>query len=173
MAHQSQSYADTVLVTGASGYIAGHIIQQLLQNGYNVRGTVRSLKDHKTKYKQLYDLQNENTGKLELVEANLLSDDKWDDAINGCSYVMSVASPVPRANDKPKQMIETAVEGIKRILSVCLKYKSQIKRFIFTSSVATMVYTAQNAKGPISLFKASDWTELGILLPSVHRQLVY
>ena len=74
---------------------AKNIIQQLLQNGYNVRGTVRSLKDHKTKYKQLYDLQNENTGKLELVEADLLSDDKWDDAINGCTYVMSVASPNP------------------------------------------------------------------------------
>merc|ERR1719203_1439408 len=107
---------DIVLVTGASGYIAGHIIKQLLENGYNVRGTVRSLKNHETKYKHLYDLQNEKqSNKLELVEADLCSDDKWDSVISGCSYIMSVASPVPRAagtgqgKTSPDKFVETAV----------------------------------------------------------------
>ncbi len=37
--------AVSVAVTGASGYIAGHVIEQLLSNGYRVKGSVRSLAD--------------------------------------------------------------------------------------------------------------------------------
>ena len=33
----------TVLVTGASGFIAIHTIIQLLEKGYRVRGTLRSM----------------------------------------------------------------------------------------------------------------------------------
>ena len=35
--------SDLVLVTGASGYVAGHCMLRLLQDGYRVRGTLRSL----------------------------------------------------------------------------------------------------------------------------------
>lgn len=65
-----------MLVTGASGYLATHCVQQLLQQGYSVRGTVRSLKNE-AKVKPLRDLENAR-GLLELVEIDLMdSIEKW------------------------------------------------------------------------------------------------
>ena len=62
------------MVTGASGFIAIHCIQQLLNQGYKVRGTVRSLQNEK-KVKPLKDLEHSEA--LELVEADLTKDDGW------------------------------------------------------------------------------------------------
>lgn len=64
-----------VLVTGASGYIATHIVQQLLTAGYQVRGSVRSL-DNKTKVEPLRNLNHANE-RLELCVADLLDADSW------------------------------------------------------------------------------------------------
>jgi dihydroflavonol-4-reductase len=58
-----------VLVTGATGYIASHVVQQLLAEGYNVRGTVRSTTGPKVAH--LLDMGE----KLQLVAADLLSPD--------------------------------------------------------------------------------------------------
>lgn len=65
-----------VLVTGASGYIAGHVVKLLLESGYAVRGTVRSLKD-RDKFKYLYCVCPEAQHNLELVEADLLHEESW------------------------------------------------------------------------------------------------
>ncbi|KAJ8031178.1 Tetraketide alpha-pyrone reductase 1 [Holothuria leucospilota] len=61
-----------VLVSGSSGYIAAHIVQQLLQAGYQVRGTVRSLKNE-NKIGPLKKLGEEVENRLELVEADLMN----------------------------------------------------------------------------------------------------
>ena len=71
-----------VLVTGASGFIASHIVKQLLEQGYDVRGTVRSTKNL-DKYKWLTSMADELDGDLELVEGNLLDADCWNDAAKG------------------------------------------------------------------------------------------
>jgi dihydroflavonol-4-reductase len=77
-----------VLVTGATGFVAGHVIQQLLAAGYHVRGTVRSDKGPKVAHLLL---MGEN---LHLVCIDLLTPDGWDDAARDCDYCMHVASPV-------------------------------------------------------------------------------
>lgn len=82
-----------VLVTGASGYLATWIIKLLLEQGYKVRGTVRSLAN-KDKYAKLLALQSSDTH-LQLVEANLNSEAGWDAAVSGCDYVLHTASPLP------------------------------------------------------------------------------
>ena len=69
-----------VLVTGASGYIATHVVQQLLQQGYMVRGTVRS-KSNEKKVKPLMNLYPEAKHPLELVEADLMKADGWAEAV--------------------------------------------------------------------------------------------
>ncbi|KAK3575860.1 hypothetical protein CHS0354_034456, partial [Potamilus streckersoni] len=66
-----------VLVTGASGYIANHIIKQLLEEGYRVRGTLRSLQDE-DKVKRLNELCPDAAHKLELIEADLTKPDSWE-----------------------------------------------------------------------------------------------
>jgi nucleoside-diphosphate-sugar epimerase len=83
-----------VLVTGASGYIASHIVKQLLEKGYRVRGTVRNLNDEK-KVAPLRSLATASEYQLELVEANLLDEACWLEAVKGCTYVLHTASPFP------------------------------------------------------------------------------
>ena len=73
---------ELVLVTGASGYIAAHIIQQLLENGYKVRGTVRSLRNEQ-KVAPLRKLGGDKNENLELVEGNLLNDACWPGIVEG------------------------------------------------------------------------------------------
>jgi len=60
-----------VCVTGASGFIAAHIVRELLERGYRVRGTVRSLR-HPDKYTFLTQLPGA-AERLTLVEADLLA----------------------------------------------------------------------------------------------------
>lgn len=66
-----------VVVTGASGYIATHVVKQLQEGGYRVRGTVRSLQDE-NKVKHLQDLCPDAAHKLELVEADLTKPESWE-----------------------------------------------------------------------------------------------
>ena len=83
----------TVLVTGATGFIAGHCIEELLSHGYKVRGTVR---DQATANVAHLNAIAQNTGgELELTEATLDHDKGWAQAVNGCDYVWHLASPVP------------------------------------------------------------------------------
>lgn len=94
------------LVTGASGYIAMHIIELLLNQGYYVRGTIRNLND-KEKVDALKKL-----GPIELVEADLENAESWKTAVKGIDIVLHVASPVPFGNSlKAEQFIKQAVDG--------------------------------------------------------------
>ena len=85
---------DLVLVSGASGFLASHIVKQLQEQGYRVRGTVRSLKDEK-KVSPLRKLVENPKYPLELCEANLLDEKCWIDPVKDCTYVIHTASPVP------------------------------------------------------------------------------
>lgn len=68
MSPQNETWAipkgSTVLVTGANGYLASHVVDQFLQRGFNVRGTIRDT----TKGSWLTDLfaQKYGTGRFEL-----------------------------------------------------------------------------------------------------------
>lgn len=69
-----------VLVTGASGYIASYIVKLLQEEGWNVRGTVRSLENEEV-VKQLKELVPNAKYPLELVEADLLKEDSWKEYV--------------------------------------------------------------------------------------------
>ena len=85
-----------VLVTGASGFAATHIVQQLQEEGYRVRGTVRSVMNE-VKIKPLKDLCPMAQHPLELVEADLNDNAGWEKAVAGCKFVIHVGSPVLNA----------------------------------------------------------------------------
>ena len=102
----------TVLVTGASGFIGLHCIDQLLSQGYEVRGTVRSL-NRKEELDTALSNKGHDVSNFTLYEADLTRADGWEEAVAGCDYVLHVASPfilgVPKHED---ELIKPAVSGV-------------------------------------------------------------
>lgn len=143
-------------MTGASGFLASHVVQQLLENGeYMVRGTVRSLANEK-KVAPLRKLKPESAKyDLELVEADLMDKESWMEAVKDCTYVIHVASPFPNENPRDEmEVIRPAVEGTKNVLEACAKTKGAVKRVVLTSSGAT-IYAGRMSENKV--FTEEDW----------------
>lgn len=142
---------ETVLVTGGTGFVGGHSIIQLLNQGYKVRTTIRDIgkqDDLKQSIRSLKLVQdpsqvNEN---LSVFKANLLSDAGWAEALCGCHYVLHIASPLPL--EKPKndddEVIKPAKEGTLRVLKFSVE--AGVKKVVFTSSFAAIGYGHPDAK---------------------------
>jgi len=125
---------ETVLVTGGSGYIGGWCVAGLLQQGYVVRTTVRDLGKEAAVRASLGKITDPGN-RLSFYAANLTSDDGWDAAVEGCDYVLHVASPLGVSDPKdPDELIVPAREGAKRAVAAAIKAK--VKRVVMTSSVA-------------------------------------
>lgn len=145
-----------VLVTGASGYVAGHVVQQLQEAGYKVRGTVRSLKNT-DKVKHLYHLCPDAAHKLELVEADLTNPESWPPAVGGVTYVIHVASPFPITQPKREEdLIVPAVEGTLSVLRACAK-TSSVKRVVMTSSCAAVGWEVRHQDSQTRT--EEDWSD--------------
>ncbi|XP_021772103.1 cinnamoyl-CoA reductase 1-like [Chenopodium quinoa] len=128
-----------VCVTGASGYIASWIVKLLLQRGYVVNATVRSLNDP-TKTDHLLALDGAEH-RLHLFEANLVEEGSFDSAIHGCDGVFHTATPLKFNSENPEaEVIDPAVKGTLNVLASCAKSPS-VKRVIFTSSTAAVSHT--------------------------------
>ena len=127
-----------VLVTGASGYVASHCIKKLLEDGeYRVKGTVRSL-TNETVCEALRNLVPDAKYPLELLQADLLEEGSWKGAVEGCTYVLHVASPCSLATPKHEdELIKPAVDGTLNVLKAC-KEVGGVKRVVLTSSVAAI-----------------------------------
>ena len=144
---------ELVLVTGASGYIATHVVRLLQQQGYRVRATVRSLKNEE-KVKPLRELCPDAKHPVELVEADLMNDECWVPAVKGCAYVLHMASPFPAekpANDD--EIILPAVNGTLAVLKAC---DEGVKRVVVTSSATAITSGSDATEKP---FTEEDWTD--------------
>lgn len=113
--------AERVLVTGVSGYIAGHVVAELLAHGYRVRGTARR-----------------PVGRLaDVVTADLTSDDGWAEAVDGCDYVLHMASPLPRGVPRTDdEVVRPAVDGTLRVLRAAAG--AGVRRVVVTSSLSAV-----------------------------------
>lgn len=130
----------TVLLTGASGYIAKHIALQLLDAGYHVRGTVRdtarAAEVTAAVSQHLADPAN-LANRLSFVTLDLTSDDGWDAAMAGVDVLMHTASPFPMAQPKNEDaLIRPAVDGALRALKAA--QSAGVTRVVFTSSTAAI-----------------------------------
>jgi|SRR5436305_1020999 len=146
--------AETVLVTGGSGFLGGWCVAELLGRGYEVRTTVRDLARER-EVREAVGSEVDPGERLSVLAADLARDEGWDEAVAGCDYVLHVASPFPPVQPKdPDELIVPAREGTRRVLEAALE--ASAKRVVVTSSVAAI---AGGAKGPGPLTEA-DWTDL-------------
>ena len=146
-----------VCVTGASGFIASYVIRELLENGYNVRGTVRDLAEGKS-YEYLTSLPGA-AGRLELAQAELLTEHAYDEAIAGCECVIHTASPYALdVKDPQRDLVDPALRGTLNVLRACDKSKS-VKKVVLTSSVAAV------SDEPVSghVYSEKDWNKTSAL----------
>ncbi|MFJ4656731.1 NAD-dependent epimerase/dehydratase family protein [Nocardia sp. NPDC088792] len=140
--------ADLVLVTGASGYLAGHVITELIDHGYRVRGTVRSL--------ARTDAVAHLPAGVELVQADLTSDTGWEAAAAGCRYVVHTASPFPSSPPKDENdLIRPAVDGTRRVLRAAAAAGAD--RVVLTSSMAAIMFGNWN-----HVLTEQDWSDPGV-----------
>ncbi len=134
-----------VCVTGAAGFIAGHVIVDLLDDGHIVHATVRDLGDD-AKRAHLDELKERYSGKLELFEANLLEPGSLDAALEGCDALIHTATAVILAAPDPqKQIIDVAVKGTQNVLDSVARAPS-VKRIVMTSSIAAVMSYDQQEK---------------------------
>ena len=146
----------TVLVTGGSGFVGSHCILQLLAAGYEVRTTVRNLNRESDVRAMLKVGGAEPGGRLTFFAADLENDAGWAEAVDGCDYVLHVASPFPATiPDDENDLICPAREGTVRVLRAARDYG--VQRVVMTSSFAAIGYGHQPQEAP---FNESDWTDL-------------
>lgn len=147
------SGSGTVLVTGGSGFIGGWCVIGLLQQGYVVRTTVRDLSREVAVRAALGKVVDPGN-RLSFYAANLTSDDGWDAAVDGCDYVLHVASPLGVAEPKdPDELIAPARDGARRAVGAAIK--AGVKRVVLTSSVAATSSSGSDA----SISDETVWTD--------------
>jgi len=155
---EASSHSKTVLVTGANGFIASHIINYLLQSDYKVIGTVRSLTKTQS-YSHLYSLQPSKNSNLSFKQAHL-DQENWDEIVKGCEFVIHTASPFPLKSPKTDaEIVNPVLKGINRIVKACVKQK--VKKIVYTSSLLT-VFGGRNDKCD---FSEEDWANPKFISP--------
>src|SRR5436309_3196264 len=144
----------TVLVTGGSGYLGGWCVIELLRRGYTVRTTVRSL-SREPQVRAAIGSEVDPGDRLTVLAADLTSDEGWPEAVEGCDYVLHVASPFPPKQPKdPDELIVPAREGTLRVLHASLD--GGAKRIVVTSSVAAIRLSEGAASRRLD---EGDWTD--------------
>src|SRR5262245_26626210 len=146
---------ELVLVTGGTGFVGAHCILQLLERGYQVRTTVRSLK-REAEVREMLRIGGVEAGdRLSFVAADLTSDAGWSEAAAGCAYVLHVASPFPPAIPAHEdEIIVPARDGALRVLKAARD--AGVKRVVLTSSFAAIGYGQAPKNRP---FNEDDWTD--------------
>ncbi len=142
----------TVCVTGASGFIAAHVVRELLERGYRVRGSVRGNPSER-RHQVLAALPGARE-RLSLHTADLLDEHVWHSLLKGCDAVIHAASPFRLdASDPKRELIDPAIMGTRHVLGAALR--AGVARVVFTSSLAAI----SDEPVPGKVFTEEDWNE--------------
>ncbi|KAJ6782435.1 hypothetical protein PWT90_07307 [Aphanocladium album] len=156
------AHPQTILVTGGTGYLASHLIIQLLSAGHIVRTTTRKSDGEQKVLRTLRPhIAGHHLDRLSFFVADLASDHGWKDAIRGCDYVHHVASPFPSSEPKNEdELIRPARQGTLQVLE--FSRDASVKRVIMTSSFAAIGY---GYKTPPAAFTEEHWSILDSDVP--------
>lgn len=164
--------APSACVTGAGGFVSTEIVYQLLELGWEVHGTVRSL-EKTEKFSHLNDIAEQfadKGGKLVIHEADLLKQGSFDECIIGRDYVFHPATIFSPVVDDPYWFYEAAVTGSKHVLESVVKSQETdhpVKKTVATMSVFSIhnmcnhgLITCPKTQQPKNgkFFNEDDWS---------------
>ena len=152
-----------VLVTGATGYVAGWLIKQLLEAGVPVHAAVRD-PDNIEKRAHLDKMAEETTGTITYFKADLLEEDSFDTAMQGVGIVFHTASPfIVKYDDPQRDLVDPAVKGTQNVLNAATRAKS-VKRVVLTSSCAAIFSDINDVlNAPGGILTEEVWNETSTL----------
>lgn len=146
---------EIVVVTGATGMMAKHIIAELLRRGYHVRGTVRDYLKVDAVAATI-EKAGAPTARLSFASGDLLADEGWDEAMAGAAYVVHTASPFPIAQpENPEDLIKPARDGTERVMLAA--HRNSVKRIVLTSSTVAVMYPKSFTRDHV--FSETDFTD--------------
>jgi len=126
-----------VMVTGATGYVAGRLVERLLNEGLTVHAPIRN-PNNKDKLKYLNQLAEKSPGEIKYFQADLLEEGSYLKAMQGCSVVFHTASPfLLEIKDAQKELVDPALKGTRNVLDSVNKVDS-VKKVVLTSSCAAI-----------------------------------
>lgn len=158
-----------VLVTGATGFVAGWLVKKLLEEGITVHAAVRN-PDKLEKIAHLNELAKNSPGSIVYFKSDLLQEGSYQEAMAGCELVFHTASPFTSDFKNPqKELIDPAVKGTANVLETAKKTDS-VKRVVVTSSCAA-IYTdaTECAAAPNGMLTEEIWNSTA----SLHYQPYY
>ncbi|NTU68874.1 MAG: NAD-dependent epimerase/dehydratase family protein [Chlorobiaceae bacterium] len=146
-----------VMVTGATGYVAGRIVKKLLDEGFTVHATVRDAQNAE-KLKYLNRLQENAPGKIRFFTADLLDDGSYAEAMQGCELVFHTASPFKiNVKDPQKELVEPAKLGTRNVLEQANRTPT-VKRVVVTGSIVAISGDNADIKNtPNGMFTEDIW----------------
>ncbi|KAK2877276.1 putative secondary metabolism biosynthetic enzyme [Arthroderma sp. PD_2] len=152
--------SDLVLVTGANGHVAQHVVSQLLSHpsDVRVRGTVRS----SSSAQRMQNIFKSSiiSGRLEVVIVpDMTVDGAFDQAIQGATYVAHIASPLNLApKDVETDLLIPAINGATSMLKSAMK-EPRVKGVVITSSLVA-AFDPQHGFRPGYTYSAADWNPI-------------
>jgi len=146
-----------ILVTGATGYVAGWLVKKLLEQGLTVHAAVRD-PNNKTKLQHLDKVAENAPGTIKYFKSDLLQKGSYAEAMKGCELVFHTASPFTSAiKDPQKDLIDPAVLGTENVLETANQTPS-VKRVVITSSCAAIYTDAIDCKAaPGGALTEENW----------------
>lgn len=152
-----------IMVTGATGYVAGQLIKKLLEQGLTVHATVRN-PDKTENLKYLNAIADKSEGKIKYFKADLLENNSFDQAIKGCEIVFHTASPfIMDVKDPQQDLVAPALLGTRNVLESVNKEES-VKRVVVTSSCAAIYGdNAELEKVPNGVLTEEMWNTTSTL----------
>lgn len=152
----------TTLVTGATGFLAGHCVDQLLKADHTVIGTVRN-PDKSERLAGAFRSEI-NSGKLILETVrDIQNEDEFEALFKKypeLDYILHTASPFNfKATDPETEMLQPAVRGTLSVLQSAKKYAPNVKKVVISSSLAANMDISKYFD-PQTTFSETDWNPM-------------
>ena len=159
-----------VMITGATGYVAGWIVKRLLDEGLSIHAPVRD-PDNAEKLKYINGLTAKAPGQIRYFKADLLDDGSYAEAMAGCQIVFHTASPCTiNVKDPQKELVDPAQLGTRNVLEEADRTPT-VKRVVLTSSTAAIYGDNDDLqKTPDGVFTEKIWNTSSSL---AHRPYSY